>query len=222
MATRNSTSGHALALINCRAPKSSVRFIANDVKGFLAREVPAPILDSLVLEVNQGTTCITRGSRFEAKEKLRQFIRDAEADGAIFLTPGPKTFHLTQREPYGAVLPNPLVVVHSKKGRFYQPPDGRKPPGAFVFADSDPLVRLSIAVRRELFDGTHTVVIQHDFGNLYVITGTMPGATNEQVAGELVGMVNMMYHPALYENGEPFRGVIAYERGGDYFVYKNK
>ncbi len=219
----NPNSGHALAFFNCRAPKSSVRFMANDVKAFLAKEIPAPVLDSLVLEVNQGTTCITRGKLFEAKEKLRQFIRDAEADGAIFLTPGPKTFHLTKREPYEGSLPNPLAIVVLEKSGFFHPADGFLPdPGRFVYADCDPRVRLSIAVSRELFAGRSILAIQHDFGNLYVISGSMPGATNEQVAGELVGIVNTMYHPALYENGEPFRGLIAYPRDGDYFVYRNK
>jgi hypothetical protein len=222
----NPNSGHAYAFMNCRAPKSDVEWIANGLKRFLAQEIPAPILDSLVLRVNQGTTFMTkRGSLIEAKAKLREFILDAEADGAVFLTPGPRTFHLTEKAAqHQGKTPDPLVIAHSEKSGFYQPVDGLLPdPDRFVYVDSSPLVRLSIAVNKELFAGNRTVTVEHDFGYLYAIRGTMPGLSNEDAAGWLSTlMTDGMHHPLLYHSGEPFRGVIAYARDGDYFVYKSR
>ena len=52
---------------------------------------------------------------------------------------------------------------------------------------------------------------EHDHGSLYIIHAALAKAPNLQVADELAAIVNNMYCATpLYQEGEPFRGIITY------------
>jgi hypothetical protein len=72
----------------------------------------------------------------------------------------------------------------------------------------------AIPIRR----GQETVA--HDFGNLFTIRATLPEATNHDTADELAPILNQMYNSPLFEEGEPFRGIIAYFDNGRYILRK--
>jgi hypothetical protein len=64
------------------------------------------------------------------------------------------------------------------------------------------------------------VVFSHTFGNLYVIRASLPETANKAVADELAAIVNQMYNSPLYEENEPFRGIVTYHQGGKYILRK--
>lgn len=55
-------------------------------------------------------------------------------------------------------------------------------------------------------------------GVRYAMTAKYPGATNEKTADELAAVLNQAYlqKSPLYQEGEPFRGDIFYEKKGEY------
>ncbi len=79
----NPNSGRAYAFINCTKPKSDVEWIANDIRGMFAQEIP--LLERMTLKVNRGLTFLSaRGRMVEAKSELLKVVRDAEARCALF------------------------------------------------------------------------------------------------------------------------------------------
>lgn len=58
----------------------------------------------------------------------------------------------------------------------------------------------------------------HDHGDLYVIEASLPEATNKATAQELAAIMNQMYNSPLFDEGEPFKGIIAYYENGKYIL----
>jgi len=80
---------------------------------------------------------------------------------------------------------------------------------------SKPAVAIMGALR---MNGTDYALV-YTFGNLYMIGASMPGASNLQVADELSAIMNNMYSTGyLFEDGEPFRGMITYLENGGYIL----
>jgi len=52
----------------------------------------------------------------------------------------------------------------------------------------------------------------------YAIKATCQDYTNEQTADELSAVLNQAYQSPLYQEGERFRGDIAYEKNGEYIL----
>jgi hypothetical protein len=87
----NPNSGRAYAFFNCRQSKSDVEWIAKDVRGMFAQQVP--LLEQMTLRVNQGLTFLTaRGRMIEARSELLKVVLNAEKGGALCLEPKPLAF----------------------------------------------------------------------------------------------------------------------------------
>ena len=56
----------------------------------------------------------------------------------------------------------------------------------------------------------------------YVITATLPNATNKETAQELGTILNQAFQSTLYEEREHFRGGIAYQENGRYVLKQDK
>ena len=54
-------------------------------------------------------------------------------------------------------------------------------------------------------------------GAKYMLSAKLPGATDEQTADELSRVMIQMYQSPLYEENEPFRGEIVYQKGNDFY-----
>jgi len=53
-----------------------------------------------------------------------------------------------------------------------------------------------------------------DRGIRHVAEATIPGATNERAAGETAAIFNQSYQSRLFDEGEPFRGAVVFEKYG--------
>lgn len=58
----------------------------------------------------------------------------------------------------------------------------------------------------------------HDSGDLYTLRASMPDTPDRAVADELAAIINQMYNSPLYDEGEPFRGIIAFFEDGRYML----
>ena len=54
-------------------------------------------------------------------------------------------------------------------------------------------------------------------GIKYVMATEYRGATGEKTADEQAAVLNQLYQSPVYQKGEPFRGEVFFEKGGEYF-----
>ena len=53
-------------------------------------------------------------------------------------------------------------------------------------------------------------------GIRYVLEASYSGASNKETADEVAGILNQAYQTPLYQDGEPFQGVVIYKEGDKY------
>ena len=67
-----------------------------------------------------------------------------------------------------------------------------------------------------LVEDSYVSAFARKVGYKYAMTGKYPGGTNEQAADEVAVIINQAYQSPLFDEGEPFRGDIMYEKEGRY------